>query len=138
MLKHNEFRLSDFFLSLVTRQQKQQQGNQLAKEADRLIKAFSALPVGADQVLNSSVTLSYTIVQSHQTTNNKNFCGLSVNIYFLCVFQRQRKIQKERLLNDFSAALNSFQRTQRQAANKEREFVARVRASSRVSVSNLL
>ncbi|XP_067428359.1 syntaxin-7 [Thunnus thynnus] len=76
-------------------QQKQQQGNQLAKETDRLIKAFSALPVGADQ--------------------------------------RQRKIQKERLLNDFSAALNSFQKTQRQAADKEREFVARVRASSRVS-----
>ncbi|XP_051265285.1 syntaxin-7 [Dicentrarchus labrax] len=78
-----------------TLQQKQQQGNQLAKETDRLIKTFSALPVGADQ--------------------------------------RQRKIQKERLLNDFSAALNSFQKIQRQAADKEREFVARVRASSRVS-----
>ncbi|XP_022625251.1 syntaxin-7 [Seriola dumerili] len=78
-----------------TLQQKQQQGNQLAKETDRLIKAFSALPVGPDQ--------------------------------------RQRKIQKDRLLNDFSAALNSFQKTQRQAADKEREFVARVRASSRVS-----
>uniref|UniRef100_UPI0037E81444 syntaxin-7 n=1 Tax=Semicossyphus pulcher TaxID=241346 RepID=UPI0037E81444 len=78
-----------------TLQQKQQQGNQLAKETDRLMKAFSGLPVGPDQ--------------------------------------RQRKIQKERLLNDFSAALNSFQNIQRQAANKEREFVARVRASSRVS-----
>ncbi|KAA8583199.1 hypothetical protein FQN60_015745 [Etheostoma spectabile] len=83
-----------------TLQQKQQQGNQLAKETDRLIKAFSALPVGPDQ--------------------------------------RQRKIQKERLVNDFSAALNSFQKTQRQAANQEREFVARVRASSRVSVSYLM
>ncbi|XP_041661130.1 syntaxin-7 [Cheilinus undulatus] len=78
-----------------TLQQKQQQGNQLAKETDRLIKAFSALPVGPDQ--------------------------------------RQRKIQKERLLNEFSIALNSFQKIQRQAADKEREFVARVRASSRVS-----
>ncbi|XP_075940516.1 syntaxin-7 [Anarhichas minor] len=78
-----------------TLQQKQQQGNQLAKDTDRLIKAFSALPVGPDQ--------------------------------------RQRKLQKERLVNDFSAALNSFQKTQRQAADKEREFVARVRASSRVS-----
>nr|XP_046229453.1 syntaxin-7 [Scatophagus argus]XP_046229454.1 syntaxin-7 [Scatophagus argus] len=76
-------------------QQKQQQGNQLAKETDRLMKTFSALPVGPDQ--------------------------------------RQRKLQKERLLNDFSAALNSFQKIQRQAANKEKEFVARVRASSRVS-----
>ncbi|XP_039982057.1 syntaxin-7 [Xiphias gladius] len=78
-----------------TLQQKQQQGNQLAKETDRLVKAFTSLPVGPDQ--------------------------------------RQRKIQKDRLLNDFSAALNSFQKTQRQAADKEREFVARVRASSRVS-----
>ncbi|XP_036066481.1 syntaxin-7 isoform X2 [Oryzias melastigma] len=76
-------------------QQKQQQGNQLAKETDQQIKAFSALPVGPDQ--------------------------------------RQRKLQKERLLNDFSAALNSFQKTQRQAADKEREFVARVRAGSRLS-----
>ncbi|KAK2856392.1 hypothetical protein Q5P01_005127 [Channa striata] len=80
---------------LQTLQQKQQQGNQLAKETERLIKAFSALPVGPDQ--------------------------------------RQRKLQKERLLNDFSAALNSFQKIQRQAADKEREFVARVRANSRVS-----
>ncbi|KAK5880052.1 hypothetical protein CesoFtcFv8_023119 [Champsocephalus esox] len=78
-----------------TLEQKQQQGNQLAKDTDRLIKAFGALPVGPDQ--------------------------------------RQRKLQKERLLNEFSAALNSFQKTQRQAADKEREFVARVRASSRVS-----
>ncbi|XP_049445262.1 syntaxin-7 isoform X1 [Epinephelus fuscoguttatus] len=80
---------------LHTLQQKQQQGNQLAKDTDKLMKAFSALPVGPDQ--------------------------------------RQRKLQKERLVNDFSAALNSFQRTQRQAADKERDFVARVRASSRVS-----
>ncbi|XP_060908338.1 syntaxin-7 [Labrus mixtus] len=78
-----------------TLQQTQQQGNQLAKETDRLMKTFSALPVGPDQ--------------------------------------RQRKIQKERLLNDFSNALSSFQKIQRQAADKEREFVARVRASSRVS-----
>ncbi|XP_029903539.1 syntaxin-7 isoform X2 [Myripristis murdjan] len=78
-----------------TLQQKRQTGNQLAKETDQLIKAFSSLPVGADQ--------------------------------------RQRKLQKERLVNDFSTALNSFQKTQRQAADREREFVARVRASSRVS-----
>ncbi|XP_034018120.1 syntaxin-7 [Thalassophryne amazonica] len=75
--------------------QKQQQGNQLAKDIDKLVKTFSALPVGIDQ--------------------------------------RQRKLQKERLLNEFSGALNNFQKTQRQAADKEKEFVARVRASSRVS-----
>uniref|UniRef100_A0A3B5LHP0 Syntaxin-7 n=1 Tax=Xiphophorus couchianus TaxID=32473 RepID=A0A3B5LHP0_9TELE len=80
-----------------TLQQKQQQGNQLAKDTDKLMKVFTSLPIGPDQ--------------------------------------RQRKLQKDRLLNDFSAALNSLQKTQRQAADKEREFVARVRASSRLSVS---
>ncbi|XP_041106213.1 syntaxin-7-like [Polyodon spathula] len=47
--------------------------------------------------------------------------------------QRQRKIQKDRLVGDFSSALAAFQKIQRQAAQKEKEFVARVRASSRVS-----
>ncbi|XP_072533058.1 syntaxin-7 isoform X2 [Salminus brasiliensis] len=47
--------------------------------------------------------------------------------------QRQRKIQRERLVNDFSNALAIFQKAQRKAAEKEKEFVARVRASSRVS-----
>ncbi|XP_026561292.1 syntaxin-7 [Pseudonaja textilis] len=47
--------------------------------------------------------------------------------------QRQRRIQKDRLVNEFTTALTNFQRVQRQAAQKEREFVARVRASSRVS-----
>lgn len=47
--------------------------------------------------------------------------------------QRQRKIQKDRLVNDFTNALANLQRTQRQAAEKGKEFVARVRASSRVS-----
>ncbi|KAM9355740.1 syntaxin-7 isoform 2-T3 [Pholidichthys leucotaenia] len=78
-----------------TLQQKQQQGNHLAKETDRLMKTFTALPAGPDQ--------------------------------------RQRKLQKERLLNEFSAALNSFQKMQRQVASKEREIVARVRAHSRLS-----
>uniref|UniRef100_A0AAY4D423 Syntaxin-7 n=1 Tax=Denticeps clupeoides TaxID=299321 RepID=A0AAY4D423_9TELE len=39
--------------------------------------------------------------------------------------QRQQKIQKERLMNDFSAALNNFQVVQRRAAEKEKESVAR-------------
>ncbi|KAG9282302.1 syntaxin-7 [Astyanax mexicanus] len=47
--------------------------------------------------------------------------------------QRQRKIQRERLVNDFSNALAIFQKAQRKAAEKEKEFVARVRANSRVS-----
>ncbi|KAM4693565.1 syntaxin-7 [Discoglossus pictus] len=47
--------------------------------------------------------------------------------------QRQRKLQKDRLVNEFTAALTNFQKIQRQAAEKERDFVARVRAGSRVS-----
>ncbi|XP_023666040.2 syntaxin-7 [Paramormyrops kingsleyae] len=50
--------------------------------------------------------------------------------------QRQRKLQKDRLVNDFSNALANFQKTQRQAAEKEKEFVARVRAGSRLSVGH--
>ncbi|XP_056142606.1 syntaxin-12-like [Lampris incognitus] len=46
--------------------------------------------------------------------------------------QRQQKIQKERLMNDFSAALNNFQVMQRRAAEKEKESVARARAGSRL------
>ncbi|XP_007897422.1 syntaxin-7 [Callorhinchus milii] len=47
--------------------------------------------------------------------------------------QRQRKIQKDRLVGEFTAALTNFQRIQREAAEKEKEFVARVRAASRLS-----
>lgn len=47
--------------------------------------------------------------------------------------QRQRKIQKDRLVAEFTTALTNFQKVQRQAAEREKEFVARVRASSRVS-----
>ncbi|XP_051510469.1 syntaxin-7 [Myxocyprinus asiaticus] len=47
--------------------------------------------------------------------------------------QRQRKIQRERLITEFSNALGVFQKAQREAAKKEKEFVARVRASSRIS-----
>ncbi|KAM4771760.1 syntaxin-7 [Rhinophrynus dorsalis] len=47
--------------------------------------------------------------------------------------QRQRKLQKDRLVNEFTSALTNFQKIQRQAAEKEKDFVARVRAGSRVS-----
>lgn len=50
--------------------------------------------------------------------------------------QRQQKIQKERLMNDFSAALNNFQAVQRMAAEKEKESVARARAGSRLSAED--
>ncbi|TNN45545.1 Syntaxin-12 [Liparis tanakae] len=47
--------------------------------------------------------------------------------------QRQQKIQRDRLMNDFSSALNNFQSIQRRAAEKEKESVARARAGSRLS-----
>ncbi|XP_077363269.1 syntaxin-12 [Festucalex cinctus] len=50
--------------------------------------------------------------------------------------QRQQKIQRERLMNDFSAALNNFQAVQRRAAEKEKESVARARAGSRLSTED--
>ncbi|XP_060915401.1 syntaxin-12 [Labrus mixtus] len=50
--------------------------------------------------------------------------------------QRQQKIQRDRLMNDFSAALNNFQAIQRRAADKEKESVARARAGSRLSAED--
>uniref|UniRef100_A0A3B5R6I6 Syntaxin 12 n=1 Tax=Xiphophorus maculatus TaxID=8083 RepID=A0A3B5R6I6_XIPMA len=47
--------------------------------------------------------------------------------------QRQQRIQRDRLMNDFSAALNNFQAVQRRAAEKERESIARARAGSYLS-----
>ncbi|XP_031558223.1 syntaxin-7-like [Actinia tenebrosa] len=44
--------------------------------------------------------------------------------------KRQRKMQVDRLTNNFSSALNNFQKTQRVAAEKEKEYVSRARASS--------
>ncbi|KAM9776469.1 syntaxin-12 isoform 2-T2 [Syngnathus typhle] len=52
--------------------------------------------------------------------------------------QRQQKIQRERLMNEFSAALNNFQAVQRRAAEKEKESVARARAGSRLSADDSL
>ncbi|XP_077076856.1 syntaxin-7 isoform X1 [Siphateles boraxobius] len=51
--------------------------------------------------------------------------------------QRQRRIHRERLITEFSNALGVFQKVQREVAKKEKEFVERVRASSRVSAGDL-
>ncbi|XP_039595559.1 syntaxin-12-like [Polypterus senegalus] len=51
--------------------------------------------------------------------------------------QRQQKIQKERLMNNFSGALNTLQAVQRRAAEKEKESVARARAGSRLSADEV-
>lgn len=46
------------------------------------------------------------------------------------LFQRQMKLQKERLTEQFSDALKSFQTVQRTAAEKERASISRARAAS--------
>lgn len=56
-------------------------------------------------------------------------------LVFASILQRQQRLQKERLMNDFSAALNNFQAVQRRVSEKEKETVARARAGSRISVS---
>ena len=66
-----------------------------------------------------------------------NSVELTDNCFFHSI-QRQRKMQKERLMSDFSSALNNFQAAQRQAAEKERASVARARASSGYNVSILV
>uniref|UniRef100_A0A8C5PHS3 Syntaxin-7 n=1 Tax=Leptobrachium leishanense TaxID=445787 RepID=A0A8C5PHS3_9ANUR len=76
-------------------QEKIQLANKIAKDTDKCLKEFSALPSEGDQ--------------------------------------RQKKLQKDRLLDEFSGALTNFQKTQRLAAEKEKAFVARVRAGSRLS-----
>ncbi|KAK3737538.1 hypothetical protein QZH41_010643, partial [Actinostola sp. cb2023] len=44
--------------------------------------------------------------------------------------KRQRKLQIERLTNNFSSALNNFQKIQRVAAEREKDYVSRARAAS--------
>ena len=44
--------------------------------------------------------------------------------------QRQWRLQKERLHNDFTKALNSFQAAQRTAAQKEKEAVKKAKVSA--------
>lgn len=51
-------------------------------------------------------------------------------IYFSVTLQRQWKMQKERLAEEFTTALSMFQATQRRAAQKEKEQMQRVRANS--------
>jgi len=47
--------------------------------------------------------------------------------------QRLLKLQRDRLVNDFTAALNSFQTLQREAAQREKDEVKRVRGSSGIA-----
>lgn len=75
------------------------------------------------------------------TSPCRNLCFRTLyysDIAPIFILQRQQKLQKERLMNDFSAALNRFQAVQRQVSEKEKETVARARAGSRLSVRSVL
>ncbi|XP_035736343.1 syntaxin-12-like [Vespa mandarinia] len=47
--------------------------------------------------------------------------------------QRQRKMQRERLQDEFTTALNSFQAVQRLAATKEKEMVRKAKANAGIA-----
>uniref|UniRef100_A0A6J0SGU2 Syntaxin-7 n=1 Tax=Pogona vitticeps TaxID=103695 RepID=A0A6J0SGU2_9SAUR len=117
--------------------------NQLAQRITSNIQKITQCTAEIQRVLNQLGTpqdtheLQQQLQQKQQYTNQlaketdkyiKEFGSLPS-----ITEQRQRKIQKDRLVNEFTTALTNFQRVQRQAAEKERDFVARVRASSRVS-----
>uniref|UniRef100_A0A3Q3XI28 Syntaxin-12 n=1 Tax=Mola mola TaxID=94237 RepID=A0A3Q3XI28_MOLML len=50
--------------------------------------------------------------------------------------QRQQKMQRDRLTNVFSEALNNFQAVQRHVAERDKESVARARAGSHLSIED--
>ncbi|CAG5892117.1 unnamed protein product, partial [Menidia menidia] len=77
----------------------------------------------------------YTNQLAKDTNKNLKELG-SVPLSSSASEQRQQKIQRDRLMNDFSAALNNFQAIQRRAAEKERESIARARAGSRLSTED--
>ncbi|XP_062342944.1 syntaxin-12 isoform X1 [Osmerus eperlanus] len=93
-------------------QQIQHYTNQLAKETNKHLKDLGSVPLPSSP--------------SEQLVRE---LGINTDPHP----QRQQKIQKDRLMNDFSAALNNFQAVQRRAAEKEKESVARARAGSRLS-----
>ena len=51
-------------------------------------------------------------------------------VTFHILNQRVQKLQRERLFNEFTTALNIFQSLQREAAQKEKDEVKRVRSHS--------
>ncbi|XP_051954921.1 syntaxin-7 [Xyrauchen texanus] len=117
--------------------------NVLAQTISSNIQRITQLTNTIQQTINhlgtaqDSTDLRQRLQQNQQHVNNlaketdrlmKEFSSLPVTTE-----QRQRKIQRERLINEFSNALGVFQKAQREAAKKEKEFVARVRASSRIS-----
>lgn len=131
----------------VHRQQIQHATNQLAKETNKHLKELGSIPLpsSAPQQVNIP-DVSLLAENAASSSRFRHFwlwllnfdlihVGLSLHLP-VSVAQRQQKIQRDRLMSDFSAALNNFQAVQRRAAEKEKETVARARGGSRLSVSS--
>ncbi|KDR12892.1 syntaxin-7 isoform X2 [Zootermopsis nevadensis] len=82
---------------------------QLAKDTSANLKELTGLPLP-----------SYASEQVHEPLLKKRDSE----------DDRQWKMQKDRLADEFTTALNMFQATQRRAAQKEKEQIQRVRANS--------
>ncbi|XP_056621373.1 syntaxin-7 [Triplophysa dalaica] len=117
--------------------------NLLAQKISSNIQRITLLTNEIQQMINHLGTerdtneLRQILLQKQQNVNHlakaTDKCMKEFNSLPVTTEQRQKKIQRERLITEFSNCLGIFQRTQRDAARKEKEFVARVRASSRVS-----
>ncbi|KAJ4427068.1 hypothetical protein ANN_26867 [Periplaneta americana] len=79
-----------------------------------------------DILENLKVTLVLNYIQDYQ----KNWQDHLNRMPRTRIPKRQWKMQKERLADEFTSALNLFQATQRKAAQKEKEQMQRVRANS--------
>lgn len=89
--------------------------NQLARDTNKSLKELAHIPgsaVASEQVCSIIIYMFYELIDLTFFT------------------QKQRRMQKERLTNEFSEALKNFQVIQRTAAQKEKESVIRARANS--------
>jgi len=85
-----------------------------SQDTDELIKKMH-------EIQHYTHTLSQTTMESLKSLANLPAPSDSQD-------QRQWKLQRERLTNDFSVVLNNFQSVQRTAAEKEKQVVAKARA----------
>jgi len=102
----------------------------ISQNASSMQRIVVQLGTPADnlQLRNQLHQIQHYTGQLAKDTNKmlKDLAGLTIPF----AEQRVLKLQRERLLNDFSASLNSFQTLQRESAQREKEEVKRVRGAS--------
>ncbi|MEE6509126.1 hypothetical protein FKM82_024468 [Ascaphus truei] len=116
---------------------------QLAQTISTNIQKITQSSSEIQRIVNQLGTPLDTAELRHQLQQKKQYANKLAKDTETCIKdfgslplesdQRQKKLQKSRLVNEFSAALTNFQKIQRQAAEKEKDLVARARAGSRVS-----